>query len=487
LSNQTSFELLNLLGSIVTMKQNLEILDKVRFTEMGMKYLENVDVESADSISLASLSLNMILRISEEINIPKGKIIRPIPKLVLSLSNYFELILSILEKNNQKLFHQIFPLLHKIFDLNDLIVPDLYKTKLFYLLFSNLNGISRLTDDSIPLVKSIYRKQNFNGNFLLRLLPVSLVNIFDTGDFLKIYFENTNSPTLIWNESMRFHLESLIVDYLKLNDFEILMDQVEYKELTNEMYLGGYYLKNLLRDKDTYEISNPNEFFSLILIEFRNESKMERLEILINIQSYLILKYKLEIKEYEDYGILFNLISVYDKPTWNVDLVESVIELFFILYSKDLLNIKSEDAEEYFKIFFALLFSCYRKLKENVSINSYKSILQYILKIFILSFESIPSLLFNDDLFYVILLFSLVEEEDEMLFDSSLRLLTKLSASNTYVMKKIWDKGLPFILFRNILSEVKVDVFLKLTRVIQSNPENEVFGAIYTKISSFLI
>jgi hypothetical protein len=142
------------------MKQNMEVLDKVRFTEMGMKYLENVDVESADSISLASLSLNMILRISDEINIPKGKIIRPIPKLVLSLSNYFELILSILEKNNQKLFHQIFPLLNKIFDLNDLIVPDLYKTKLFYLLFSNLNGISRLTEDSIPLIKSIYRKQN---------------------------------------------------------------------------------------------------------------------------------------------------------------------------------------------------------------------------------------------------------------------------------------------------------------------------------------
>jgi hypothetical protein len=306
------------------------------------------------------------------------------------------------------------------------------------------------------------------------LLPISLVNIFEAGDFLKVYYENTNSPTLIWNESMRLHLESLIVDYLKLNDFEILMDQVEYKELENEMYLGGYYLKNLLRDKDTFEISNPNEFFSLILNEFRYESKMERLQMLINIQSYLILKYKLEIKEYEEYPILFNLISVYDKPSWNVDLVESVIELFFILYSKDLLNIKVEDAEEYFKIFFSLLFSCYRKLKESVSGGTYKSILQYILKIFILSFDSIPSLLFNDDLFYIILLFSLVEEEDELLFDSSLRLMLKLS-SNAYVMKKIWDKGLPFILFRNILSDSKVDVFLKLTRAIQLNPTNEVF------------
>jgi hypothetical protein len=155
-------------------------------------------------------------------------------------------------------------------------------------------------------------------------------------------------------------------------------------------------------------------------------------------------------------------------------LVESVIELFFILYSKDLLNIKVEDAEEYFKIFFSLLFSCYRKLKESVSGGTYKSILQYILKIFILSFDSIPSLLFNDDLFYIILLFSLVEEEDELLFDSSLRLMLKLS-SNAYVMKKIWDKGLPFILFRNILSDSKVDVFLKLTRAIQLNPTNEVF------------
>ena len=71
-----------------------------------------------------------------------------------------------------------------------------------------------------------------------------MLNFFeDHENFSKIYFENTNSPILIWNESMRNYLESKISLYLKTNDFETLMEKVEYEELKGKIKLTNHFLK----------------------------------------------------------------------------------------------------------------------------------------------------------------------------------------------------------------------------------------------------
>eukprot|EP01080_Neovahlkampfia_damariscottae_P006133 gene6133-10141_t len=545
-SNQISFELLVMLGNIISMKSNLEILDKEKLIEMGMKYIQltNKNSESEEIlITLSSLSLNIILRILDNRTLENGKVLRPIPNFILILTNYFDLILTILETKNEKLFHQLFPLLKKIFDLNDLIVPTLYKTKLFYLLFSNLNQISRLTEDSVPLIKSIYKKQKYNGNFLERYLPRALLNFFemDDGNFEKIYFENTNSPILIWNESMRNHLEGLIADYLKVNDFETLMDKVEYFELKDKLYFEGYYLENLVGSD--YKVKNPNELYNAIIQHFQTEINEKNLEILMKIQILLISNYEIEIKEYENFDILLNMVSVYDKKYWNVKLVQVAIELFLILLSFKInqvkfMNLKNlneqfndesvqqSQEEEYnqpessawdidnvyeqeynqnqsssyqekqivedgnpkgFKILMSLLFSSYRKLREveNEKIE-FKILIKNLLNLISLLFGLFSSTLFQDEVFYQLINYCFYNEDEveieDNLFEASFKLLLKFS-KDKFIIKKIWDRGLPFLIFRNILSEnlndnlVKKKAFysIRVLKYIQLNQENQFF------------
>ena len=228
----------------------------------------------------------------------------------------------------------------------------------------------------------------------------------------------------------------------------------------------------------------------------------------MKVQILLISQYEIEIKEYENFEILLNIISVYDKKYWNVKLVQVTIELFLILLSfkinqiqfinlknlnqqqeieeeieteqnqpmmsssawdvesniyeeeynpnhqqqqehsyqeKQMLNEQQDGNPKGFKILISLLFSSYRKLREEEEDKiEFKILIKNLLNLINMLFGLFSSNLFQEETFYQIILYCFYNEDEieieDNLFEASFKLLLKFS-KDKFVIKKIWDRG----------------------------------------------
>ena len=124
---------------------------------------------------------------------------------------------------------------------------------------------------------------------LQRFLPLSLVVLLkeEPEAMLKSFDDESDSPELIWDSSMRAELRGVVAGELDVciadrekggSDYskEFVLDPgvyVKYSKLEDELYLGGVYVSRFLKDP-TYSLRDPIGFLEALLQRWVKELHM---------------------------------------------------------------------------------------------------------------------------------------------------------------------------------------------------------------------
>ncbi|KAL0482891.1 DnaJ [Acrasis kona] len=201
----------------------------------------------------------------------KDRIIVPMPvaKNILSTPNIIpHLIQLLLFGDHGNMFIFITQLLKSLIMYNDDLIPELYRTGLFYLLFL-YDGSS--IEDMVQILQYAHRAQSSETSILSDILPDQLIYRLDTWsvqDFCTAYqAQDICTPDIIWNAKMRCDLKNIISSHLSnfinvisqdqnaIYQYEPLRQPVIYERLMDEPVCAHYYLNNLM-DTSTW----PSDF-----------------------------------------------------------------------------------------------------------------------------------------------------------------------------------------------------------------------------------
>lgn len=462
-SNSLSLELLLMLLNIISIKVNIDSIKHDILVKILIKYLKEIqsDNEPPTSVDLASLTLNILLKLVNSRTFTEKKLIRPIPSSILGLTENLNTLISVLLTPHDVLYPQIYPLLIKIAEINDLFLPYFYKTGLYYYIFAGTKEKQMFTSDAVHFVQITHNQQDFNPeefgltdkeSFLKVFLPDAMINAIDIlsfDEYSKSYYSDVNSPILIWNSKMREYLEEKLNEHLKNFDPKnpTPMKKVEYKEMENQLYLGGYYLPNLLLPDNTgYKIKNPLDLFNTILKRFIEEKDDEILDLLILTQVFLIMKHNINIKKYTGFEKCLNILGIYDKEEWDEKLIENCVGLVFILiknnFESDFQQLKGEN------VLMSLGSSLFRNYKKTKEINL--KLFEIIFEIF-KKFDLEPYLKSNDiNLFIQNILYILIKFKNLELFKLASEFILKYSKCEEFI-QALWNKGILYFLLQNML------------------------------------
>lgn len=461
--NALYFELLLMLINVISIKVNIDSIKHDIIVNMIMKFLKNIqnDTEAPTSVSLASLTLNILLKLVNSRTFVEKKLIRPIPSSILALTDHINVLIGILLTEYEQLYTQIFPLLIRIAEINDLFLPYFYKTGLYYYIFAGPKEKQLFSPDAVNFVLITHNHQDFNPedygltdkeSFLKVLLPEGMINaitLLSYDEYSQAYYSDVNSPILIWNSQMRDHLEKEIKEHLKIFDPKnpTPMKKVEYPELENQLYLGGFYLPNLLLPENTgYKIKNPLELFNMVVKRFMEEKDDETLDLLILTQVFLIVKHNIIIEKYPAFEKCLNILGIYDKEEWDDKLIENCVGLVFILiknnFEKEFVQLKGDN------VLISLMCSLFRNYKKSKEINLklFEIIFEIFKKFDIETYlKTIDTKLFIQIIYYILIKFKSLE-----LFKLASEFIIRYSKCEEFI-QSLWTKGILYFLIQNML------------------------------------
>lgn len=124
------------------------------------------------------------------------------------------------------------------------------------------------------------------GPLLQRFLPLSLELTLKEGgpeSMLKLFDKDSETPEVIWNGEMRAELRTALADQLdafvkeradphaETEEFRLSPNAgTTYKNLTDELYIGGVYVRLFLKEP-TFNLRDPTGFLEKLMIRWTHE------------------------------------------------------------------------------------------------------------------------------------------------------------------------------------------------------------------------
>lgn len=208
-------------------------------------------------------------------------------RIISSNGKYLGIIIRLLGCGNSSIYANCLSLLQQLIHNNDSIVPNLYKTGIFYFLLRFGGSTIENMRETATLIEKLHLRQKLaikipakytNGadplmklcfqSILVNVLPISLIaQLLRHGAtaFAATLLGNSNNPEVIWNQNMRQDLMDSLDSFMKANKVFVsfdkesiekteemqlpLMEWITYPAEVNALQCYQYYLENLLDEE----------------------------------------------------------------------------------------------------------------------------------------------------------------------------------------------------------------------------------------------
>ena len=230
--------------------------------------------------SLCLISIDIIYSLLQQIPLnvyPEAQVVS-----ILSSSQQLLQFVNMLVFPSSQLFNYIIELLTLLFNFSPSILPSLLNTPLFSCI---LLHYSQWRVSHVKLLKEVMTKNPSLDGVLPKALSYALKKV-DENYFIKLFQQDSCTPLLIWNESMRKLLLSVLnlhltpyINQLKENFTQkypcLPLPNIAYPELADEIFCCNYYLRELNKHITTTRIHRPDSLLKSIRNECIHEGKRD--------------------------------------------------------------------------------------------------------------------------------------------------------------------------------------------------------------------